>query len=472
MSYKIKLGLAPTRRDVFSKEDAWKHKELIEKKLKEWEIGYVNIDWLNDEGLLFEDSDAEKVADYFKKEKVDAIFCPHVNFGTESAVAKLGAKMDKPLLLWGPRDDAPLPNGSRTRDTQCGLFATSKILRRFNVPFTYIVNSTVDSDTFKKGFFNFLGAANVVKALSNMRIGQISTRPEGFWTVMYNESELLEKFGIEVVPVSLVEIIDLTKDILESRDDKLKEELAELKERMDVIEMSDEEAKKMLALKLALKEWAEVKNLSAIAIQCWNALQDAIGIMPCFANSELTDIGLPVVCETDVHGAVTAVLTQAAVFNSSSIFFADLTVRHPENDNAELLWHCGPFPYSLKAEESEGKIGKHFILDSHAPGVAEWEIKGGKVTITRFDGDNGEYKLLMGEGEGTSGPKNKGTYLWVEFKDWPKWEEKFIYGPYIHHVVGIHAEAMLPLFEAVKYIPHLEADLVDETEESLRERLR
>lgn len=35
MSYKIKLGLAPTRRDVFSKEDAWKHKELIEKKLKE-----------------------------------------------------------------------------------------------------------------------------------------------------------------------------------------------------------------------------------------------------------------------------------------------------------------------------------------------------------------------------------------------------------------------------------------------------
>jgi L-fucose isomerase-like protein len=468
----LKLGLAPTRRDVFSKEAAREHKGLIEKRLKEWGIDFVNIDWLNQEGLLYENSDAGKIADFFYQEKVDAVFCPHVNFGTESAVAKLGAAMKKPLLLWGPRDDAPLPDGSRTRDTQCGLFATSKILRRFKVPFTYIVNSSVESEVFRKGFFNFLGAASVVQAMNNMRIGQISTRPEGFWTVMYNEGELLERFGIEIVPVSLIEIVDSARDYLISDDHKLQEAVEEVKERIDVIEISDEELKKLMALKYAILDWAEEKELSAIAIQCWTALQDAMGIMPCFVNAELTDQGLPVVCETDIHAAITAVLARSALMGKTSPFIADLTIRHPDNENAELLWHCGLFPYSLKAEGCEAKIGKHFILDSHAPGVAEWEIKGGKITVVRFDGDHGEYRLLIGEGEGTTGPKNKGTYLWVEFKDWPKWEEKFIYGPYIHHVIGIHGEALPPLLEATRYIPGLKADLVDETLESVRARFR
>jgi hypothetical protein len=26
---------------------------------------------------------------------------------------------------------------------------------------------------------------------------------------------------------------------------------------------------------------------------------------------------------------------------------ADFTIRHPENDQAELLWHCGSFPVGI-----------------------------------------------------------------------------------------------------------------------------
>jgi L-fucose isomerase-like protein len=472
MKDNFKLGLSPTRRNVFSKEDAWKQKKLIEDKLKEWKINYLNIDWLNNEGLLYDIKDVKKVATYFRKEGIDALFCPHVNFGTEAAVAKLGAELNVPYLLWGPRDDAPLDDGTRTRDSQCGLFATSKILRRFKVPFTYIVNSKVDSEVFKKGFFNFIRAANVVKAFRKMKIGQISTRPKDFWTVMYNESELLEKFGIEIVPISLVEIVNLTKQICQEKYQEIEKEFNELKQRIDIIDISDEKVKLLIALKLAMLTWVQEEELSGIAIQCWNALQDALGIMPCFANAELTDMGIPVACETDIHGAITAVMTQAAFWNKKPTFFADLTIRQPENDNAELLWHCGSFPYSLKAEDCEAKIGYHFIIPTHAPGVAEWRIKGEKITITRFDGDNGQYKLLIGEGKGVAGPYTKGTYIWVEFRDWPKLEEKVIYGPYIHHVIGIHGEALPVLYEAIRYIPGLEPDLVDETEETIKNRLR
>ena len=99
---------------------------------------------MNDEGLVFDRTHVAPALEIFRREGVDALFIPHVNFGTEDAIARLARDLGKPVLLWGPRDEAPFPDGSRTGDTQCGLFATSKILRRMGVPFSYIVNSRIE----------------------------------------------------------------------------------------------------------------------------------------------------------------------------------------------------------------------------------------------------------------------------------------------------------------------------------------
>lgn len=457
----IKLGYAPTRREVFSREDAGKYKRLVEDKLREWRVDFVNIDWLNEEGLLYSEVDVPKVAFRFKEEGVDCVFSPHCNFGTESAVAKLARAMGKPFLLWGPRDEAPLPDGLRLRDTQCGLFATSKILRRFGVPFTYIINTRVDDPIFERGFGNFMAASAVVKAFRNLRIGQISTRPQAFWTMMVNEGELLERFGIEVVPVTLVEIVDEVKAQIEKGDPRITEGVNQIRSKVDTAGVDEEHLKVLAGLKLAISEWARGEGCVAVAIQCWNALQQALGIMPCFVNAELTDEGLPTVCETDIHGAVTAIMLQAARMGETSIFFADLTVRHPENDNAELLWHCGPFPLSLKDPDSSARVSRNYILPTGCPGVAEWRIRGGDVTIGRFDGDGGEYRLLMGHARGTEGPMTRGTYLWVEVDDWPKWEERIIRGPYVHHVAAVHGKVAPVLYEACRYIPGLVPEPVE-----------
>jgi len=468
----IKLGYAPTRRDVFSKEEAGSFRERILEKIRRYKVEVVDIDWLNDEGLLYQDSDVDRVVKKFTDEGVDAIFSPHCNFGTESAVAKLAKAMNKPFLLWGPRDDAPLPDGSRSRDTQCGLFATSKILSRYGVPFTYITNCGLDTQTFESGFERFIAAANVVKAFRSLRIGQIGTRPGAFWSVMCNEGELLERFGVQIVPVNLSDLAKWTREILEGKGRELAYYIQDIKARVLTNEIDQEGLEKLAALKIAMERWAQSENLSAIAIQCWDSLQDIMGIMPCFANAELTDAGIPVVCETDIHGAITAAMLQASRQGETPAFFADLTIRHPKNDNAELLWHCGPFPYSLKTQDSPASIGRHFIKPSHCPGVAEWEIKGGDVTIARFDGVQGDYSLLMGHARGTKGPRNRGTYLWIEVEDWPLWEEKLIRGPYIHHVAAIHGHVAPILYEACRYIPGLSPDPVEPTAEEIKKMLR
>ena len=165
--YRIRLGYLPTRRNSgLSKAEAGRQKREIEEFLRTNyadRITLVTIDELNEEGIILDPTDATRAADIFQRAHVDAIFAPHCNFGTEDAVAKTGKLVGKPLLLWGPRDEAPDERGFRLRDTQCGLFATSKALLRYGVPFTYITNSELKSETFRRGLEDFLAVACVVK---------------------------------------------------------------------------------------------------------------------------------------------------------------------------------------------------------------------------------------------------------------------------------------------------------------------
>lgn len=92
----------------------------------------------------------------------------------------------------GPRDERPDEDGIRLRDSQCGLFATGKVLRRFRVPFTYMTNCRLTDPEFERGIRNFLAVCNVVDVFRHTRILQIAPRPFDFWSTMCNEGELLE----------------------------------------------------------------------------------------------------------------------------------------------------------------------------------------------------------------------------------------------------------------------------------------
>lgn len=462
---KIKLGYVPTRRSIFSAPDAIKYRGLTADRLTELGIDFVDITDINEEGLLYDDRDVEKIAEKFKKEGVDGLMLAHCNFGTEYVCARLAKRLGLPVLLWGPLDERPEPNGERLRDTQCGLFATGKVLRRFRVPFTYLTNCRLCDPVFERGVRDFLAVCNVVKTFKNIRILQISTRPFDFWTTMCNEGELLEKFNIQLSPIPMTELIEEIKAVKEEKT-KLNEMLDVIHETMEV-QIKENEVENVAALAAAMKNLVEKYGCQAAAIQCWNALQTEIGIMPCAANAILNEEGIPVVCETDIHGAVTALLVEAAGMGEVRSFFADWTIRHPDLDNGELLQHCGPWPVSVAAEKP--KLTYPLAFDH--PGSLTAEAKHGDVTLCRFDGDNGEYSLLLGRAKGVDGPKGMGTYLWVEVENIKRLEAKIVEGPYIHHCVGIHKDVVPVLYEACKYIG-IAPDLYDPIEEEVKAYLR
>ncbi len=457
---RIVLGLAPTRRSIFSAPAAVEFANLTRRKLTEMGVEYVDIDDISADGLLHNEQDELKIAEKFRAAGVDGLFFPHTNFGTEYEVARLAKRMNLPVLLWGPRDECPDENGIRLRDSQCGLFATGKVLRRFGVPFTYLTNCNLEDPEFEAGIRRFMAVCNVVKTFRGIRILQMGPRPFDFWSTMCNEGELLEKFNIQLAPVPLSEVTEELK-AAKAEGTEVAKVVAYCRENFD-IKVSDEQLETVAALKVAIRRLADKYGCTAGAIQCWNALQTEIGIMPCAANSLLNEEGFPVVCETDIHGAVTALMAEAAGMGETRTFFADWTVRHPFNDNAELLQHCGPWPLSCLAQ----KPSIAYPLAFDHPGAVEAEAKHGNMTLCRFDGDNGEYSLLLGHAKGVEGPFTKGTYVWVEVENWKRLEAKIVEGPYIHHCVGIHQDVVPVLYEACKYIG-VKPDLYDDIEQEV-----
>lgn len=458
LNYKLKIGLVPERRflpgpkrtGIFSEAVADRNKDMAVKYIKEnftdENTEFVDLEWLNEEGLLVHTTECYKVAEYFKKEGVDAIFIINCNFGNEEAAGKIAQLMKVPTLLWGPRDRVIEPNGTRYTDTQCGLFSISKQLKRYNIPFTFINNCDIEADAFRKGFESFLSVATMVKNFYKLRIMQVGSRVKPFKCVMANELELTEKFGIDVVPVNLADTKLRLERLMKEKSQEIAGHVEYIKSKYDVSDINPETLTKMATFIEFYKEIMDESLGDVIATECWTAMNQAFGAMPCLAMSILADMGIFVICETDIHGAITTALLASAARGKKPPFFGEFTVRHPEKENVELLWHCGVFPTSLKKSEEKRKL---------AVFKPDFCVKDGHYTIARFQVEQGKYYLLSGEFDSTDGPETFGTYVWAKFDDLDKIERKLVEGPYIHHMSEIEGCYVNELREFAKYVPGL-----------------
>ena len=69
----IKLAYAPTRRSIFSAPDAVKYRNLTAQRLRELGVDFVDIDDINEEGLLYSEEDRLKMLAKFRAAGVDGL---------------------------------------------------------------------------------------------------------------------------------------------------------------------------------------------------------------------------------------------------------------------------------------------------------------------------------------------------------------------------------------------------------------
>jgi L-fucose isomerase-like protein len=450
------IGLCPMGKFVFSHEDAMRLKAEVRTKLDAWKVRYVDLEGVLPDGMVRDQKHVEPVVRFFEQQKIDALFLPHCNFGTEGAAGMIAKRCGVPTLLWAPRDEAPLADGSRLRDSLCGTLVTSGVLYTLRVPFSYINNCRVEDEAFRHGVDRFVRAARVVKRMRSMKIGQIGQRIDFFWSTISNEAELLQRFGIQVLPIDLVDLCRAIRQRSEANRDAYRKELAAFREWISFNGYrNDDDILHNFALRDILLESARENDLDGFCFQSFNSIPNEFHSFLNLGCCLIADAGYPIAPESDLHGAISSVVIEAAKAGDEPSFLPEPTIRHPENDNAVLLWHAHA-PLSLRARDSVVKIDRQWILKELPTGGVHFELKDGPLTVCYFAGDSAGYRLGYGEGHTVDGPYTQEFYAWMEVDDWPTWERQLVYGPYIRHCSCAYGHCADVLEEASRFLPELQ----------------
>lgn len=355
--------------------------------------------------------DGLKCAELFRqnRDRIDGIIVSLPNFGFEIGIinAISVADLNVPVLVQACDDENDKVDLDSRRDAFCGKISVCNNLYQYGIPFTDTTLHTysIYSELLAKDINKFAGICRVVNGLRHARIGAIGARPAGFQTVRASE-KLLQKSGITVVPVDLSEILGAARKI-EDTDAELLKKLEEIKRYAAVPKEYSDKLVLQAKFGVAVERWIEANQIDAVAVQCWDSLEQNYGCAACVTMSMLGEKLLPAACEVDIAGAVSMYALTLAAQGQSALL--DWNNNFAEDRNKCVCTHCGNFPKSFVRNDL--KLGTLGVLGRTLGKVNTFGAVYGKVTKGDFtffristDDTKGAIKAYLGTGEITDDP--------------------------------------------------------------------
>ena len=355
--------------------------------------------------------DGLKCAELFRqnRDRIDGIIVSLPNFGFEIGIinAISVADLNVPVLVQACDDENDKVDLDSRRDAFCGKISVCNNLYQYGIPFTDTTLHTysIYSELLAKDINKFAGICRVVNGLRHARIGAIGARPAGFQTVRASE-KLLQKSGITVVPVDLSEILGAARKI-EDTDVELLKKLEEIKCYAVVPKEYSDKLVLQAKFGVAVERWIEANQIDAVAVQCWDSLEQNYGCAACVTMSMLGEKLLPAACEVDIAGAVSMYALTLAAQGQSALL--DWNNNFAEDRNKCVCTHCGNFPKSFVRNDL--KLGTLGVLGRTLGKVNTFGAVYGKVTKGDFtffristDDTKGTIKAYLGTGEITDDP--------------------------------------------------------------------
>lgn len=355
--------------------------------------------------------DGLKCAELFRqnRDRIDGIIVSLPNFGFEIGIinAISVADLNVPVLVQACDDENDKVDLDSRRDAFCGKISVCNNLYQYGIPFTDTTLHTysIYSELLAKDINKFAGICRVVNGLRHARIGAIGARPAGFQTVRASE-KLLQKSGITVVPVDLSEILGAARKI-EDTDAELLKKLEEIKCYAAVPKEYSDKLVLQAKFGVAVERWIEANQIDAVAVQCWDSLEQNYGCAACVTMSMLGEKLLPAACEVDIAGTVSMYALTLAAQGQSALL--DWNNNFAEDRNKCVCTHCGNFPKSFVRNDL--KLGTLGVLGRTLGKVNTFGAVYGKVTKGDFtffristDDTKGAIKAYLGTGEITDDP--------------------------------------------------------------------
>ncbi len=353
-------------------------------------------------------ADAKKCAALFaaNRDKIDGIIVTLPNFGDEKGVAETIKRsgLNVPILIHAEPDTKGKMTIADRRDSFCGKMSVCNNLRQAGIPYTLTSSHTVaaDSAEFRNDLDDFASVCRITKGLSNARFGAIGARTGAFNTVRYSE-KLLELAGIAVETIDLSEILGKVERLADN-DGDVKKKLNAIKKYTSTESIPTDKLLKMAKFGLVIDRWVEQNELNGTAIQCWTALEEFFGIVPCTLMSMMGESLAPSACEVDVTGLLGMYILQLAGGTPSALL--DWNNNYGSDPDKAVLFHCSNLPNSFfkisKMDYQEiiaGSVGKE-----NTYGTIVGRIAAGKATFCRLTTDDAEgiISAYVGEGEFTN----------------------------------------------------------------------
>ncbi len=355
-------------------------------------------------------ADARACADLFRehRERIDGVVVTLPNFGDEKAVANTlrFADLDVPVLVHAWPDDPAAMTLANRRDAFCGKMSVCCNLDQYGIPCSLTDLHTVDptSEAFRTDLARFAATCRVVGGLWGARVGAVGARTGPFNTVRYSE-KILEAAGISVETVDLSEILGRAAAI-EPDDADLAKHLKAIRGYTDCSAVTAESLDRMARFALVLDRWIAETEVVGTAIQCWTALEEYYGIVPCAVMSMMSEALVPSACEVDITGLVGMLALRYATETPAAI--VDWNNNYGEDPEKCVLFHCSNLPKSLFAEQRMAvqDIISQTVGDENAAGTIVGRLAAGPFTFCRVDTDDaeGEVRAYVGEGDLTDDP--------------------------------------------------------------------
>ena len=359
----------------------------------------------------------EQALEDIKKAGCNALCVYLGNFGPEIAETMLAKYFDGPKMFVAAAEETSANDAliQNRGDAYCGMLNASYNLKLRNVK-AYIPEYPVGTaEECADMIHEFLPVARAVYALNNLKIISFGPRPSNFLACNAPIKQLYN-MGVEIEENSELDLFESFNN--HAGDERIPDVVKSMEEELGAGNKKPEILAKLAQYELTLLDWVEAhkgsRKFVAIAGKCWPAFQTQFGFVPCYVNSRLTAMGIPVSCEVDIYGALSEfigtvvsedVVTLLDINNSvpADIYKEDIEGKFDYTHKDTFMgFHCGNTASCKLAfyEMRNQRIMARSLPVEVTNGTIEGDIVPGDITFYRLQGTaEGGIRAYIAQGE-------------------------------------------------------------------------
>ena len=392
------------------------------------------------------------------------------NFGPEISETLLAKHFDGPVMFVAAAEESADDLLDGRGDAYCGMLNASYNLKLRNVK-AYIPEYPVGTaEECADMIHEFVPSARTIVGLKSLKIISFGPRPLNFLACNAPIKPLYD-LGVEIEENSEIDLFEaFNKHVNDPRIPKV---VADMEAELGKGNMKPEILPKLAQYEITLLDWVEehrgYREYVAIAGKCWPAFQTQFGFVPCYVNSRLTGMGIPVSCEVDIYGALSEFIGTCVSLDAVTLLDINNSVP-ADMYNAEIKdkttythkdtfmgFHCGNTCSKKLAfcSMKYQKIMARNLPEEVTQGTLEGDIIPGDITFFRLQSTaDTQLRAYVAEGEVLNVPTKSfgaiGVFAIPEMGRF--YRHVLIEKNYPHHGAVAFGHFGKALFEVFKYL--------------------